>query len=154
MEYTDIVWVKNLLGGSTILLTDTVGATAVKKGDPLKVGATDDLVIPITAADQVVIGVATHDAAVGAEVAYVPAFPWNVFAIKCDGAIQYVDTTDRYIACDFVDFTSGDMRIDPDTVAAGDVVIVGLADGETDSENENVVLAYFTDTAWNIERKN
>ena len=154
MQYNDIVWIENLLGGSTPIMTDTVGATAVKKGDPLQVGATDDLVIPMTAADQVIIGVATADGAVGAEVTYVPAYPWNVFAIKCDGAIQYVDTTDRYIACDFVDFTSGDMRIDPDTVTAGDVIILGLADGETNSENENVVRCIFTDTVWNIELKN
>lgn len=154
MEYNDIVWVKNLLGGSTELMTDTVGATAVKKGDPLQKGATDDLVIPMTAADQQIVGVATCDGAVGDEVTYVPAFMWNVFAIKCDGACTYVDDEDRYIACDFVDFTSGDMRIDPDTETAGDVIPIGLADGETDEENENVVLCIFTDSVWTTELKN
>jgi hypothetical protein len=154
MQYTDIVWVKNLLGGTTIEMEAVVGATAVKKGDPVIKGATDDLLIPMTAADQQVVGIATHDAAVGATLTFVPAFPWNVFAIKCDGAKLYEESTDRYIACDFVDFTSGDMRIDPDTEAAGDVIPIALADGETDAEAENVVYCIFTDTVWTTELKN
>jgi hypothetical protein len=108
----------------------------------------------MTAADQQVVGIATHDAAVGATLTFVPAFPWNVFAIKCDGAKLYEESTDRYIACDFVDFTSGDMRIDPDTEAAGDVIPIALADGETDATAENVVYCIFTDTVWTTELKN
>jgi len=154
MDYTDIVFYENLLGGSTITMEQTVGATAVKKGDPLQKGATDDLVIPMTAADQPIVGVALADAAVGAEVAFIPAFPWNVFAIKCDGACLFEASTDQYIACDFVDFTSGDMRIDPDTEAAGDVIPIGLAPGETDALAENIVLCIFTDTVWTTELKN
>ena len=154
MYYQDIVWYKNLLGGSTETYEATVGATAVKKGDILIAGASAEVVIPMIAADTVVYGVATHDAAVGAKVLYWPAFPWNAFAIKNDGTKSYVSTSDYFTECDMVDFTSGDMRLDCATHTAADFLILGLCDGETDSEAENVVFGVFTETFWSREWKN
>ena len=154
MQYVDIVWYKNLLGGSTETYEATVGATAVKKGDILIAGASAEVVIPMIAADTVVVGVATHDAAVGATVSYWPSFPWNAFAIKCDGTKTYVDASDRWTCCDVVDFTSGDMRIDPAVATASDFMLLGMADGETDSEAENIAYGVFTETPWSREWKN
>lgn len=154
MEYTDIVWVKNLLGGSTIMLSGTVGATAVKVGDILIKGGTADVLIPMTAVDQVVVGVATNDAAVGETVIYVPAFPWNVFAIRTATATPYDDSDDKFTVCDVSDFTSGAMEINPEAAVGGDVLLIGLADGETDDTADNIALCIFTDTVWTQELKN
>lgn len=154
MEYTDIVWVKNLLGGSTIMMEGTVGATAVKKGDILIVGASQELLIPMIAVDTVVVGVATHDAAVGATVSYIPSFPWNVFAFKTATATPYDDSADKFTFCDVVDFTSGAMKINPEDATASDILLIGLADGETDDTAGNVALGIFTETPWSAEWKN
>ena len=154
MQYTDIVWVKNLLGGSTIEMEGTVGATAVKKGDILIAGATAEVLIPMIAVDTVVVGVATNDAAVGGTVNYTPAFPWNVFAIRTATATPYDDSADKFTCCDVVDFTSGAMEINPEDGTASDVLLYGLADGETDDTADNVALCIFTDTVWTQELKN
>ena len=148
MIYTYPMWVENLVGGETKAKKITVGATAVKVGDFLQKGASDDLVIPMTVANQMIVGVATSAGAVGAEIFYIPTYFWNVFAIKCKATKDYTDTVDKFNLADVTDFTSGDMRIDPGTSTADDVLMIGLADGETDSVAENVVLCIFMDTPY------
>ena len=150
MLYTDIMWVENLVGGSTKMKTSTTGAVAIKTGDPLKECATDDLLIPITAVDDCVVGVALHDSAIGASIKYVPSYPWNVFAIKTTTGCEYDASDDQFNKCDFSVFTSGAMTIAPGTCAGalGDVLLLGLADGEDDDTDLNVALCIFMDTPY------
>ena len=149
MLYTDIYWVENLVGGSTKMKTSTTGAVAIKTGDPLKECATDDLLIPITTVDDCVVGVALHDSAIGAEIKYIPSYPWNVFAIITTTGCEYDESEDKFNKCDFSVFTSGAMSIAPGTLAGnGDVLLLGLAEGETDDEDLNVALCVFMDTPY------
>jgi len=145
MLYTDIQAMRRLNGqlGTVEPIYETVGATAVKKGDPVKAGATANVVIPITAAGDIVIGVAMHDAAIGAVVALMPVNAEVVYAVKCASTKKYVASADKWTTCDFTDFTSGAMKIDPATAAQGDVLMIGLADNELDNTNENVTLCIF-----------
>jgi len=148
MLFTDIMWVENLVGGSTKMKTGTVGLVAVKTGDVLKEGATDNVLIPIIAVDSEVVGVALHDAAAGAEIKYIPAYPWNVFAIPTSTGCEYDDSANKFNMADFTVFTSGAMAIGADTLTNGDVLMLGLADGESDDTEANVVLCIFMDTPY------
>lgn len=121
----------------------TVGATAVKQGDPCKIGASANLLIPITAAADVVIGVATHDAAIGAQVAIIPANGDTVFRIKCSSTKKYVAASDKYTLCDFDTFTSGAMSIDPATDVGHSVRMLDLSPDSVNDTNGNYALCIF-----------
>lgn len=118
-------FVRRLDGGGQELKTMTVGATAVKAGDACKIGAAQNLVIPITAVKDKVVGVATHDAAIGAEVAMVQVDGHTVFEVIGD-TTAYVEATYKYLAADS-GFTSGAMTVNPATLTTtGDVLMLGL----------------------------
>jgi hypothetical protein len=76
------------------------------------VGATQDVVIPMTAREDVVVGVATHDAIVGAEVNLIRVDGATVFRIGT-GTHVYTAATCQYDHCDMNDFTSGAMHAEP-----------------------------------------
>jgi len=143
MAVPTVCAMRRLDGQGSHLLTMTVGATAVKQGDPCMIGAAQNLVVPITAATDVVVGVATHDAIVGAEVRMIPADGMQVFKFRCKSDKKYVDGTDRWTLCDFVVFTAGAMTIDPATDAGHSIYLIKLADGETDNSNGNAALGVF-----------
>lgn len=115
-----------LNGGECELLISTVGAVAVKTGDAVKVGATQNVVIPITAVKDLVVGVAQHDAAIGAEVSLLQVTAYTVFeAIGVTTA--YVEATYRYLNADS-GFVSGAMVVNPAVVTTtGDVQMLRLA---------------------------
>ena len=121
----------------------TVGATAVKAGDPCKKGASAHLLIPITAAADVVVGMAMHDAAIGASVSIIYATESTVFQIPCSAAKKYVASADKYTQCDFDTFTSGAMSIDPATDTAHSVFTLDLASGSPDNTNANQCQCIF-----------
>lgn len=118
-------FVKRLDGEGATLITMTVGATAVKTGDACKIGAAQNLVIPITTVKDKVVGVALHDAAIGAQVAMVQVDGHTVF--EATGVTTaYTEATYKYLAADSA-FTSGDMKVNPATLTTtGDVLMLGL----------------------------
>lgn len=134
---------KTLDGSAPEIRTYTVGATAVKMGDPVKVGAAANLVIPITAAGDVVRGVALHDAAISGTVSVVQATDMTVFKIKCSATKKYVASADMCTQCDFDTFTSGAMSIDPATDVSHSVFLYDLSPDSVDNTNANYVLAIF-----------
>lgn len=145
MSVDYIYWVKNLLGGTTEIDEITL-AEDCKKGDVLvadESGGDNDTAALMDDAAELPIGVALEDGETGDVVNYIPATPWNVFAIKTASTKKYVASADRFTYCDFTDFTSGAMQIDPATDSSHNVLMLGLADGETDDEAQNVVLAVF-----------
>ncbi len=108
------------------MLVATVGAVAVKKGDAVKVGATQDVVIPITTVKDKVLGVAQHDAAIGAEVSLILVTAYTVFE-AIGATTAYVEATYRYLNAD-CGFVSGAMVVDPATLTTtGDVQMLRLA---------------------------
>ena len=125
-----------------------VGATAVKAGDPIKAGATANVVIPMTAAADSIRGVADEAAAVGATCSYMRATIWNVFIFPCSAAKKFVASADTMTLCDFDTFTSGAMSIDPATDVSHDVLMISLADDELDDTVANKVLGLFNLRAW------
>ncbi len=138
-----VLFARSLIGGGEEPGYLTVGATAVKRGDPVKAGASAAVHIPITAAADVVVGVVQSDAAIGATVAYDRATLWNVFIVPCSAAKKYVDASDRFTTCDFDTFTSGSMSIDPATDTSHSVLMLGLADKEANDTNGNKTLSIF-----------
>jgi len=116
---------------------------AVKEGDALKLGTNKNEVTPVTAGADLVIGVASHDADAGEEVAVYPAGPQSIFEVPTV-TTGYVEATYKYQKCDITDFTSGAMKIDPATTTSGQVKMVELQDGETSGSIGNKVLVAFT----------
>lgn len=145
MSVAYIYPVRNLLGGSTEIEHIEL-AEACKKGDVLvadETGADNNTAALMDDAAELPIGVALEDGSIGDVVSYTPAYPWNVFAIKTAATKKYVAAADRFTRCDFTVFTSGGMQIDPATDVSHNVLMLGLADGESDDTVQNVVLAVF-----------
>jgi hypothetical protein len=118
-------FVKRLDGEGATLITMTVGAAAAKTGDAMKIGAAQNLVIPITTVKDKVVGVALHDAGVGAQVAMVQVDGHTVFeAVGVTAA--YTEATYKYVAADS-GFVSGAMVVNPAVVTTtGDVLMLNL----------------------------
>jgi hypothetical protein len=141
-----VKYLREITGGTAPeLVSYVVGATAVKKGDPVKIGATQALVIPITAAGDTVVGVAEADAAIGASILIRPVTAYSLFRIQCASTKKYVDATDRLTTADFTVFTSGAMQIDPATDSSHSVLMYQLnaAAGVADNTAQNYVECIF-----------
>jgi hypothetical protein len=135
-------YLRRLDGGVTELVTMTVGAVAVKYGDACKIGAAQDLVIPITTVKDKVVGVATHDAAIGAEVSMVRVDGATVFKVATAVA-AFVLATYQYLNADS-GFVSGAMVFNPATLTTtGDIKMLDLAENSADNVIGNHVQVVF-----------
>lgn len=143
MAVQTVTYQKTIDGSAPEIMYWTVGATAVKMGDPVKIGASANLVIPITASTDKVVGVALHDAAISGTVALVMATGATLFKIRCTAAKKYVASADKFTTYDFDTFTSGAMSADPATDTNHSVFAYDLAAGETDNTNANAALCIF-----------
>lgn len=132
-------YVKDLVGLHNVLVHATVGAVAVKEGDPIKVGASQDVVIPVTAAADAILGVASHAAAVGDDVLYYPATPTAVFEVTTV-TTGYAEATHKWNTCDLAAFTSGAMTANPGADVSHQLLMLGLEDGETSGSAGNKML--------------
>jgi len=131
-------YVKDLNGIHNPLTADTVGATAIKAGDALIVGASQEVVIPATAATDRISGVALVAGAIGATAIYAPSSDSAIFTV-ITVATAYTDATHKYTTCDLAGFTSGAMTITPGADTNHQVLLLGLVEGETDAEVGNKV---------------
>ena len=127
MAAPTIWFVKNLLGGGEVLDYIEVDE-AVKRGDII-VPATDKSHAARMDDDaEFALGVVTHDSAVNTIVAYVPAFPWNVFTFLIEST-KYDDSADRFTSCDVSTYTSGAMAIDPGTASTNMIWLLSGREG-------------------------
>ena len=151
MMYHDIVWYKNLTDSGPAPLEHAVveAGVTVLMGDVLEQGtATDEVALAETA--DIILGVATHDAAAGTVVEYVPAYWYCVFAIKSTAANAFDTDEDQYTTSALT-IVTGATTVDSEEAPAAandDVLMIGLAPDETDDEDENVVLCVFINTPW------
>ena len=141
MAVQTITYQRSLTGNAPYLFAAKVGATAVKMGDFVKLGATKDVVISITASTDKVLGLALHDAAIGAQVAIILANGETIFKIKSSSAKKFVVGTSNWTVCDFDTFTSGAMTADPATATNSQLLMIELASGEADNTNGNYFYA-------------
>ena len=86
------------LGGEAVILTATVGAVALKKGDPLQMAA--GLLTIALNDDTGIYGIMAADAAVGKEGKFYPALPTYVFEVQCEHGTTYSAATYGNYACD------------------------------------------------------
>lgn len=140
-----ILYRKSLRGPAPEIQYWTVGAVAVKYGDAVILGATRDVVIPATAATDVIVGVALGDAAIGATAAIMPALGDTVFEFPThttagDG---YDASGNKYDVCDLQVFTSGAMKAAAGTDASHQIMMYDLASGQTDDTDPNAFLGIF-----------
>ena len=150
MQYTDIVWYKNLIDSGPAPLLEAVVETGVTilKGDVLEKGTLVDEVA-LAETNDIILGVATHNAAAGETVSYVPAYWYCVFAIKSTAANAF-DTDEDTLTTSALTIATGATTVDSEQAPGtdDDVLMLGLADGETDDEDENVVLCTFLQNPW------
>jgi hypothetical protein len=141
MAVQTITYQRSLTGNAPYLFSAKVGATAVKMGDFVKLGATKEVVIPITASGDKILGMALHDAAISAQVAIILANGETIFKIKSSSAKKFVVGTSNWTVCDFDTFTSGAMTADPATATNSQLLMIELASGEADNTNGNYFYA-------------
>ena len=110
---------------------------AVKAGDALTLYVSGQNQTDLTDdAAEYVLGVAAHDAAAAATLAYYPATDSAIFE-AVTATTNYIDATYRFQTCDLGAFTSGAMTINPGSDVNHQVRMLGLADGETDNSSGN-----------------
>jgi hypothetical protein len=141
MAVQTITYQRSFTGNAPYLFVAKVGATAVKMGDFVKLGATKDVVIPITASTDKILGMVLHDAAIGAQVSLIIANGETIFKVKSSAAKKFVNGTSNWVVCDFDTFTSGAMTADPATATNSQMTMIELASGEADNTNGNYFYA-------------
>lgn len=139
-------YLQDLNGTHTPLVQSTVGIVAIKEGDALKIGASQNLAIPATVYGDSIIGVATHAVAAGGIVNYAPATDTAVFEVITTGT-GYDEATYKYVTCDIGSFTSGSMAVQPGATSGTQILLLKLSEGETSGSAGNKVFCKFYDRA-------
>ncbi len=96
------------LGGEAVILTETCGATALKKGDAVYLASAVLTVLADTSAG--VYGIMAADCDANAQGKFYPALPTYVFEAQCDSAQAYDAATYSNLACNKVG-TTGIMEL-------------------------------------------